>query len=206
MKVDSARKWHGQLGLLNQADVVRNAPETMGELDDVCNVCAFAKITKTPVPRAAETRAEEKLERVFTDVMGTLRVESLSGFRFFIVFADQYTKFVVVDLLQAKKMKQWPACSHCGDAKEAETRQCEGIFLRAIQNVLLEASILQEKTNAETPQQNALAEKCNRTLLEMARCLLIDSRFPKMMCGAAILHATRIRNLVVIREENGQQS
>ena len=73
-----------------------------GELDDVCNVCALAKITKTPVPRVAETQAEEKLERVFTDVMGPFKVKSLSGFRFCIVFADQYTKFAFVDLLKAK--------------------------------------------------------------------------------------------------------
>ena len=102
VKRDSARKWHRGLGHLNQADVVRNAPETVGELDDVCNVCALAKITKTPVPRVAETEAEEELERLFTDVMVPLRVESLSGFQLCIVFADQYTKFVFVDLLKAK--------------------------------------------------------------------------------------------------------
>ena len=88
VKLYSARKWHRRLGQLNQTDVVMNAPETVGELEKVCNVCALAKITKTPVPRVAETQAEEKLERVFTDVMGTFRVESLSGFRFCIVFAE----------------------------------------------------------------------------------------------------------------------
>ena len=101
-KLDSARKLHRRLGDLNQVDVVRNAPETVGELDDVCNACALAKITKTPVPRVAETQAEEKLERVFTDVMGPFGVESLSGFRFCIAFADQYTKFVFVELLKAQ--------------------------------------------------------------------------------------------------------
>ena len=102
MKLDRARKWHRRLGHLNQADVVRNAPETVGELDDVCNVRALAKITKTPVPRVVETQAEEKLERVFTDVMGPFRVESLSGFRFCIVFADQYTKLMFMELLKAE--------------------------------------------------------------------------------------------------------
>ena len=72
---DSARKWHRRLGHLNQADVVRNAPETVGQLDDVFNEYALAKITKTPVTRMAETQAEEKLERVFADVMGHFRVE-----------------------------------------------------------------------------------------------------------------------------------
>ena len=89
VKPYSARKWNRRLGQLNRADVVRNAPETVGELDDVCNVCALAKITKTPVPRVAETQAEEKPERMFTDVMGPFRVESLSGFWFCNVFADQ---------------------------------------------------------------------------------------------------------------------
>ena len=65
----------------------------------------------------------------------------------------------------------------------------------------LDAGILQETTIPETPQQNGLAERCNRTLLEMARCLLIDSGLPKMMWGLAILHAARIRNLVVRRGE-----
>ena len=65
----------------------------------------------------------------------------------------------------------------------------------------LNADILQEKTIPEAPQQNGLAEWCNRTLLEMARCLLIDSRLPKMMWGAANLHAIRIMNLVVGRGE-----
>ena len=101
VKLDSARKWHRQLRHLSQADVVRKASETVGKLDDVCNVCKLAKITKTPVPRVAETQAEERPKR-FTDVMGLFGMESLSAFRLFIVFADQCTKFVFVDLLKAK--------------------------------------------------------------------------------------------------------
>ena len=43
VKLDSTRKWHRRLRHLNHADVVRNAPETAGELDDVCNVCALPR-------------------------------------------------------------------------------------------------------------------------------------------------------------------
>ena len=204
VKLDSARKWHRRLPHLNQADVVRNAPETVGELDDEYNVCALAKITKTLVPRVAETQAEEKLERVFTDVMGPFRVESLSEFRFCIVFADQYTKFVFVDLLKAKSealasLKKFVLS--VGTPKKLRQDNVKEFFSQQFKTYCLDAGILQEKTITETPQQNGLAERCNRTLLEMARCLLIDSGLPKMMCGAAILHATRIRNLAVRRGE-----
>ena len=131
VKLDSARKWHRQLGHLNPADVVRSAPEAVEELGDVCNVCALAKVTKTPVLRVAETQAEEKQERVLTDVMGPFRVKSVSGFRFCILFADQYTNFVFVGLLKAKS----EALASLKNF-EAETRQCQGVSLRAVQNVL----------------------------------------------------------------------
>ena len=200
VKLDSARKWQRRLGHLNQADVVRNPPETVGGQDDVCNVCAWAKITKTPVPRVAETQAEEKLERVFTDVMGSFRVESLSGFRFCIVFTDQYTKFVFVDLLKARSealasLKKFVLS--VGTPRKLRQDNAKEFLSRQFKTHYLDAGILQEKTIPEPPQHNGLAEGCNRTLLEMARCLLIDSGLPKMMWGAAILHATKIRNLVV---------
>ena len=210
MKLDSVRKWHRRLGHLNQADVVRNAPEKVGERDDVCNVGALIKITKTPVPRVVETQAEEKLERVFTDVVGTIRVESLSGFRFCIVFADQYTKFVSVDLLKAKSealagMKKFVLS--VGTPKRLKQDNAKEFLSEQFKTYCLEAGILQEKTVPEPPQQNGLAEMCNRTLLEMARCLLIDSGLPKMMWAAAILKAARIKNLVVRRgEKNAHQS
>ena len=204
VKLDSARKWNRRLGHLNQADVVRSAPETVGELDYVCNMCPLAKITKTPVPRVAATQAEEKLERGFTDVMGPFRVESLSGFRFCIVFADQYTKFVFVDLLKAKSE---PLASlkklvlSVGTPKKLRQDNSKEFLSEQFKTHCLDAGILQERTIPETPKQIGLAERCNRTLLEMARCLLIDSGVHKMMWRAAILHAARIRNLVVRQGE-----
>ena len=157
VKHDNAWKWHRRLGHLNQMDMVRNAPETVGELHDVCNVCALAKITKTPVPRVAETQAEEKLERVFTDVMGPFRVESLSGFRFCIVFADQYTKFVFVDLLTAKKealagLKKFVLS--VGTPKKLRQDNTKEFLSEQFKTYFLDAGILQEKTLPETPQQN----------------------------------------------------
>ena len=163
--------------------------------DDVCNVCALAKITKTTVPRVAETPAEEKLERVFTEVMGTFRVESLTGFRFCIVFADQYTKFVFVDLLKAKgealtSLQKFVLS--VGTPKKLRQDNAKEFLSEQFKMYCLATGILQENTLPETSQRNGLAERCNRTLLEMAKCLLFDSGLPKMMWGAPILHATRI--------------
>ena len=39
VKFDSARKWHRRLGNLNHADMIRNVLETVGKLEDVCDIC-----------------------------------------------------------------------------------------------------------------------------------------------------------------------
>ena len=125
-------------------------------------------------------------------------------FRFCIVFADQYTKFVFVELLKAKSealasLKKFVLSLET--PKKLRQDNAKEFLSEQFKTYCLDAGILQEKTIPETPQQKGLAERCNRTLLEMAICLLIDSGLPKMMWGAAILHAARIRNLVVRRGE-----
>ena len=77
-----------------------NAHKTVEELEDLRNVYALSKITKTPVSRLAETQAKDNFESAFTQVMEPFRVESLSAFRLFKVFADMYMKCVFVDLLK----------------------------------------------------------------------------------------------------------
>ena len=135
--------------------------------------------------------------------MGPFRLESLSRFRFCIVIAYQYTKFVFLDLLEAKSealasLKKFVLS--VGTPKKLRQDNAKEFLSEQLKMYCLDAGILQ-KTIPEAPQQNGLAERCNGTLLEMARCLLIDSGVSKMMWGAAILQATRIRNLVVRREE-----
>ena len=184
VKHDNARKWHRRLGYLNQADVVKNAPEIVELLDNVCNKCALAKITRTTVPRVAETQAEEKLERVLTDVMGPFRVESLSGFGFCILFADQYKKFVFVVWLKANgealaSLKKFVLS--LGTPKKLRQIKAKEFLSEQFKMYFVDAGIIKEETIPEKPQQNELAERCNKTLLETARCLLIDSGLPKMM-------------------------
>ena len=164
----------------------------------------FGEDHKNSSTKMAETQTEKKLEKVFTDVMVSFRVQSLSGFRFCIVFADQYTKFGFVDLLKAKSealasLKKFVLS--VGTPKKLRQDNAKEFLSEQFKTYCLDAGILQEKTIPGTPQQNGLAERCNRTMLEMAKCLLIDSGLPKMLLGAAILHAARIRTLVVRRGE-----
>lgn len=45
-----------------------------------------------------------------------------------------------------------------------------------------------------TPQQNGLAERMNRTILERIRCLLSNANLPKKFWGEALMTATYLIN------------
>ena len=57
--------------------------------------------------------------------------------------------------------------------------------------------IAREYTVPETPEQNGVAERFNRTVVEAARCLLIDSKLTKSYWVRAVETAYYARNLVV---------
>ncbi len=56
--------------------------------------------------------------------------------------------------------------------------------------------IRQEFTIPHNPEQNGMAERANRTLVEMTRCMLQDSGMRKQYWGEAIKTAEYIRNMV----------
>ena len=45
-----------------------------------------------------------------------------------------------------------------------------------------------------TPEQNGVAERLNRTLVEKSRAMLLESNLPKSLWGYAILHANYLKN------------
>ena len=112
--------------------------------------------------------------------------------------------FVCVDLLKAKSevlvsLKMFVLS--VGTPKKLRQDIAKEFLSEQFKMYFLDAGIQREKTIPETPQQIVIAERCNRRLLKMARCLLIGSGLPKMMWGAASIHATKIRNLVLRRGE-----
>jgi transposase InsO family protein len=50
-------------------------------------------------------------------------------------------------------------------------------------------------TPAYTPQNNGMAERANQAILTKARCLLVQSKHPKMFWSDAINTATQLSNL-----------
>nr|GEX50593.1 putative ribonuclease H-like domain-containing protein [Tanacetum cinerariifolium] len=65
-------------------------------------------------------------------------------------------------------------------------------------NLNFENVLYVEELNARTPQQNEVAERKNRTLIEAARTMLADSLLPTIFCFEAVATACYVLNRVLV--------
>jgi len=66
-----------------------------------------------------------------------------------------------------------------------------------LSDFLKENGLVHRRTMPRCPEQNGVAERQNRTLADMARCLLIQAGMPEFFCAEAVNTACLIRNLCV---------
>ena len=62
------------------------------------------------------------------------------------------------------------------------------------ESYLLKEGIIHQKSIPKTPEQNGVAERFNRTIMEKVRCMLSDSGIDKEFWGEALNTANHIYN------------
>ena len=68
---------------------------------DACEPCLMGKMTKTPFSRTME-RATELLEIINTDVCGPMNIEARGGYRYFLTFTDDLSRYGYIYLMKHK--------------------------------------------------------------------------------------------------------
>jgi hypothetical protein len=101
--------WHKRFGHASHTSLTQmydfNLVESMPKIIDescVCDVCQLGKQTRLPFPKNQSRRAVDKLELVHSDVCGPMKVTTLNGSRYFILFIDDLTRMCWVYFLKAK--------------------------------------------------------------------------------------------------------
>ncbi|KMQ87616.1 retrovirus-related pol polyprotein from transposon tnt 1-94 [Lasius niger] len=168
-------------------------------------------MTKAPFPKKSE-RQTELLEIIRTDVCGPMRVESIGKSKYFITFIDDHSRWCVVRMLK-RKNETFEVFKHFKATVENQT----GRRIRYLQSdngkeyvnskfdaFLRKNEIKRRLTVTLTPEQNGVAERKNQTLVEMARCLMIQSGLPLSFWGEAINTANYIRNRCPTSSLNGK--
>nr|GEV23808.1 copia LTR rider [Tanacetum cinerariifolium] len=129
-------------------------------------------------------------------------LESLGGKRYFLSIVDDYSRRVWVYILRFKheafeNFKEWKQLveNQTGrTVKKLRTDNGLEFCIREFKQLCIESGISRYLTVVETPQQNVLAERMNRTLMDKVRCLLIQSRLPKTFWAEATCTAAYLIN------------
>ena len=138
-----------------------------------------------------------------------LPVLDINRSKYAVSFIDEYTKYAVVKYMSNKsqvldKFKEYVAEN--GTPRTLRTDNGAEYTSNKFKEFCRDSKIKQEFTVPETPQQNGVAERFNRTIVEMGRCLLIQAKLSKKYWVRALDTATHIRNFTVSANSNEGKS
>jgi hypothetical protein len=171
---------------------------------DFCDTCAFAKSRVKPFPKERRTKPTRAFEIITSDLKGPLLEASDSGFRYIITFNCAYSTWCSVGFLQNKTSEQvlYMIKSFMANAR-SETGQWLTTLLtdngteyvnQKTSEFLIESGVKHLRSAPYSPQHNGQAERRNQTLMQMARCALIDSGMSTKMWPYAVSYAAYTLN------------
>ncbi|KAK1570844.1 hypothetical protein Q3G72_007904 [Acer saccharum] len=183
--------------------LVCDGPLSDLKVDDLptCESCLEGKMTKRTFS-AKGARATECLGLIHTDVCGPMSIQARGGYEYFITFTDDYSRFGYVYLMRHKSdafdmFKAFKAEVENQLEKHIKILRSDrgGEYLSSeFQQYLIDNGIVSQFSAPGTPQQNGVAERRNRTLLDMVRSMLSYSTLPISFWGYALQTAIYILN------------
>ena len=214
-------QWHRRYGHISISALERLDRENMvnGLLVDQssitsksCDACIQAKQARKSYPQEAEHRSQTPGERVMSDVWGPAGKESIGKWKYYISFTDDCTRYVHVLFLKDKsqafdRIKERVAQikRHCGKVpKWLRFDNGKELVNEKLRKLAADEGIIIETSAPYSPSQNGVAERFNRTLLELARAMLISKNLPTFLWDEAVAHAAYLRNRVPTRALNGK--
>ncbi|KAL0300180.1 UNVERIFIED_CONTAM: Retrovirus-related Pol polyprotein from transposon TNT 1-94, partial [Sesamum angustifolium] len=152
------------------------------------------------------------LDYVHADVWGPSNISTHGGNKYFLSIIDNFSRKVFVFLMKHKSdvfenFRKWKILVENQTGKKLKVlRTDNGLEFcnQSFSNLCDECGIKRHKTNPYTPQQNGVAERMNRTLLEKVRCMLISSGLPKSFWGETLVTAAFLINRSPSVPLNGQ--
>ena len=121
----------------------------------------------------------------------------MHGARYALSFVDNFSRLAVVKYLVKKSdalLKFQKFVAKHGAPKCLRTDNGDEYSLNAFRRFCREFELKQEFTVPKIPQQNGVAERYNRVITEMTRCLLAEAKPPKMFWVRAVSTAVRVSN------------
>ena len=168
---------------------------------DFCKGCVEGKHHRSPFPKSSEEkRHAETLGLVHSDICGKMSVKSIGGAEYFLTFIDDSSRYTWVYFLKTKdevfqKFPEWKSMIEknlCQQVKTLRTDNGGEFTSQEFERYLRKEGIRHETTIPKTPEQNGVAERMNRTLVEMVRSML--HQMPRKFWAEALSTAVYLKN------------
>jgi hypothetical protein len=166
-----------------------------------CVACTEGKQATKPFPKKAERAHTKKGELTHMDLWGKYDIASILGHQYYLLLIDDATRYVTVYFLKNKSdanqcVKQYFTHLHVRGISTHAFRVDRGTEF--VNNDLLtwckDKGMDIQMTAPYSPSQNGIAERMNRTLVELVRTMLSASKMPEFLWEPAVAHAAYIRN------------
>ncbi|KAB2594907.1 hypothetical protein D8674_030357 [Pyrus ussuriensis x Pyrus communis] len=198
--------WHQRLGhpahdvmtfMLKQS----NIPVQTDDNHNTYISCIQGKMSRLPFP-VRTARCTSPFQKVHTDVWGPTPVRSIEGYRYYVTFVDEYTRFVWIFLMSNKsdvftifvQFYQFVLTQFGIPIKSLQTDGGGEYTSKRFSSFLAAKGILQLISCPYTPQQNGVAERKHRHILDTAITLLSASGLPSVLWYFACAHSVRLIN------------
>ena len=169
-----------------------------------CQGCDLSKSHREPFSDEPVSEALEIMQYIHSDVWGPARIATFGGMKWVLTFVDGKSRMSWVFLCETKSAYELFKYFEHFKAHYEKLTGKSICFLRVdngkeylgpFKNRLLMWGIKTQLTNDYTPEQNGIAERLNKMLLETTRALLLDEDgMDARLWGEAIMTANYLRN------------
>lgn len=165
---------------IRKSSVLRGLPQLVKQDSVICKDCQISKMTSISF-KSKNGIFENVLDLVHTNLCGPMRTKSYYGDRYFMIFIGDYSKMMWVTFLKEKseafnKFKSFKALVEKEIGNNLKClRSDQGGEFRSDEFIKYcdEQGIKRHMSALMTPQQNGIAERMNRTMVEATRTMLL---------------------------------
>ena len=170
-----------------------------GKNDFKCGICTMDKMSQYR-DREPDKRATCPLEFVHCDLTGPIDPAVKDGFRYALSFVDDYSGINMVYFLKQKSDTIEAAerfladTAPYGTVKHIRSDNGTEFTCKGFKSLLVKYCIKHETSAPYLPHQNGTVERGWRSLFDMARCLLLEAKLPKVLQAYAVMVSAYICN------------
>jgi transposase InsO family protein len=168
----------------------------------IYEACIEGKQHRLPFPTEGAKRATKPLEIVHSYVCRSMRITSIGGAKYFVTFIDDFSRNVWLYVSKTKyecfiRFEKFKAFVETQSEHKIKTFRLDNgreFMSKAFMKFLMEHGIAKETSTPYWPQQNAVAERANRTIVEMARSMIHAQKLDKSFWAEAVVNTVYTNN------------